>query len=365
MYSASVVVPWWDHTDLLSLWENNLHHLQDAEIIFIDNGSSAEGKAALEAFCQRHPVKLLRNEQNRGYAVANNQGARAASGDYILFFNNDIEVLKPPVQYLCELAGDGISGPGPLLTEAHDICVEGWALCIRKSTLEAIGGWCEDYGPGYWDDVDLCHRAVLKGFPLRYSAEFVSDNWKSPTAPERYEAAFIRHLGGTTGDDGRLPKNDLNLRNKALFTQKFYPQLREINLVIFPDWYQSEAQLRLEISQVLREIQRHPDAQSISLLVDSGNFADEDVSLAIAEIVMTCLMEYPSEFVEEPTVAVLEKFHQAYWHPWRRRLHARIELDHEDGHAIAQRAEGLPIYSLEKLHQKRAVLQETGNWELR
>lgn len=85
MYSASVVVPWWDHTDLLSLWENNLHHLQDAEIIFIDNGSSAEGKAALEAFCQRHPVKLLRNEQNRGYAVANNQGARAASGDYILF----------------------------------------------------------------------------------------------------------------------------------------------------------------------------------------------------------------------------------------------------------------------------------------
>ncbi len=132
MYTASVVVPWWDHTDLLKLWENNLHYLQDAEVIFVDNGSAAKGKAELEAFCQRHSVRLIRNEENRGYAAANNQGFEAAVGEYVLFLNNDVEILKPPVQFLCQLAGDGIAGPGPLLTETQEISVEGWALCVKN-----------------------------------------------------------------------------------------------------------------------------------------------------------------------------------------------------------------------------------------
>jgi GT2 family glycosyltransferase len=188
---ASVIVPWWDHTDLLRFWESNLEHLQDAEVIFIDNGSSANSQAELQGFCQRHAIQLIRNETNRGYAAANNQGAQTAVGEYLLFLNNDIEVLKPPVQYLCALAGEGISGPGPFLTETQEICIEGWALCLKKTTLTTIGSWCEDYGAGYWDDVDLCYRSVLKGYPLHHSSEFLSGNWQAPGRHHSRTSCYI------------------------------------------------------------------------------------------------------------------------------------------------------------------------------
>ena len=49
----TVVVPWWDHTDLLKLWEHNIKALQQAEVIFIDNGSVEEGKKSTRRFLSK------------------------------------------------------------------------------------------------------------------------------------------------------------------------------------------------------------------------------------------------------------------------------------------------------------------------
>lgn len=206
-YSASIIVPWWDHSELLELWERNLAHLPDTEIIFIDNGSGPETKADLLEFCTRHKIRLIRNEENQGFSAANNQGAEVATGDHVLFLNDDVEILIPPVSYLCSLAGNGIAGPGPVQNEIGQAYIEGWALCIRKSTLRALKGWCEDYGPGYWDDVDLCYRAELAGYPV---------------IPVPDMNILIHHLGNTTGRDGRLDQLALHFRNRATFIEKYY-----------------------------------------------------------------------------------------------------------------------------------------------
>ena len=79
--------PWWDHGELLELWEGNIRNLQESEIIFIDNGSSLKTKQALKEFCQKYDIKLIRNEKNLGFAAANNQGIEIATGDYILHLN--------------------------------------------------------------------------------------------------------------------------------------------------------------------------------------------------------------------------------------------------------------------------------------
>ena len=247
-----------------------------------------------------------------------------------MFFNNDIEVLKPPVQYLCTLAGEGISGPGPLLTETQEICVEGWALCLKKTTLAAIGGWCEDYGAGYWDDVDLCYRAVLKGYPLHHSSEFLSGNWQAPNDANSRESAYIYHLGGRTGTDGRLEKELLNEQNRQLFTQKFYPQLREINAIVFPDWQQPEETVYLELVQVIRGIQNYPECDRLSLLIDSGTLSNEDAELLVSGILISFLLENDLEADTLPAIAVSTKFQQNYWSPWRYRLHFRLILPHEN-----------------------------------
>ncbi|MDM9379952.1 glycosyltransferase [Chlorogloeopsis sp. ULAP01] len=203
----SIVVPWWDHSDLLEIWKQNLQYLGNLEIIFVDNGSQLTGKLELQEFCNQYNIKLIRNEENRGFSAANNQGAKAATGEYILFLNNDVEILNFPSQLLCALAGSGISGPGFMQNELGEIYIEGWAMCIKKSTLEALGGWCEDYGPGYWDDVDLCHRARLGGYSLT-------------PVPDLHR--WMQHKQNTTGRDGRLNQIALHIRNRGIFVKKHY-----------------------------------------------------------------------------------------------------------------------------------------------
>lgn len=212
-YSLTIVVPWWDHCELLKIWEHNIEFLRDSEIIFVDNGSQLETKVALEDFCKLHNIKLIRNNENRGFAAANNQGLAIATGNYILYINNDTEILQSPVSYLCYLAGEGISGPGPATNELGEAYLEGWALCMKKSVLQALEGWSEDYGPGYWDDVDLCHRAKLAGFLLTPIPEINT---------------FFRHLTNKTGRDGRLDQIALHVRNRGIFLNKHYKSVPKI-----------------------------------------------------------------------------------------------------------------------------------------
>ena len=209
---ASIVVPWWDHSELLELWEQNLKYLPDTEIIFIDNGSAPKGKTALEEFCRRQKIKLLRNETNLGFAAANNQGAKVATGEYIIHLNNDVEIRDSPIESLCDLAAEGLAGP-LAHNELGEFYLEGWALCIKRHLLEALGGWCEDYGPGYWDDVDLSHRARLGGYSL---------------SPVPDINRLIRHIANTTGRDGRLDQLALHLQNREKFIKKYYSSVPKI-----------------------------------------------------------------------------------------------------------------------------------------
>jgi GT2 family glycosyltransferase len=60
------------------------------EVIVIDNGS-VDGSC--EMIEKRYPqAHLIKNKENMGFAVACNQGIKAARGDYISLLNNDIEV---------------------------------------------------------------------------------------------------------------------------------------------------------------------------------------------------------------------------------------------------------------------------------
>ena len=204
---ATVITPWWDHGELLQLWEQNIHQLQDARIIFIDNGSLAATRDALDDFCARYGITLIRNGANRGFSAANNQGAAAADTEYLVFLNNDIQITSPPVQLLCARAGAGIAGPGPLVQELYEPYLEGWCLCMRRQPLLDLGGWSEDYTLGYWDDVDLCHRAQTAGLPLT----------PVPEVPQ-----LIHHIGNATGCDGRIDQTALHFMNRGIFVRKHY-----------------------------------------------------------------------------------------------------------------------------------------------
>lgn len=70
------------------------------EVIVVDNASKEDEAAII--VCRYPQVKVIRSEQNLGYAGGNNLGIKAAQGKYLFFINNDV-ILKPQTSDLSHL----------------------------------------------------------------------------------------------------------------------------------------------------------------------------------------------------------------------------------------------------------------------
>jgi len=83
------------------------------EVIVVDNASRDR---TVEMVLKRFPqVQLLANEENLGFAAANNQGVKESKGDYLLLLNPDTLVQGEALQLMLEFLGShprvGLVGP--------------------------------------------------------------------------------------------------------------------------------------------------------------------------------------------------------------------------------------------------------------
>lgn len=91
---VSIIVPCYKSANVLSnCFESALAQRGvDVELIAIDNGADDETKRIIERY--RKNLVLIKNAQNVGFARANNQGIEAATGEYILFLNDDASLTS-------------------------------------------------------------------------------------------------------------------------------------------------------------------------------------------------------------------------------------------------------------------------------
>jgi N-acetylglucosaminyl-diphospho-decaprenol L-rhamnosyltransferase len=83
------------------------------EVILIDNSSTDDGLASI---LKRFPkTQFINNSENIGFAPANNQGAKIANGDFLLFINPDTIMTEGAIEsmldYIRSDSSIGIIGP--------------------------------------------------------------------------------------------------------------------------------------------------------------------------------------------------------------------------------------------------------------
>ncbi|MGA2331298.1 MAG: glycosyltransferase family 2 protein [Syntrophales bacterium] len=115
----SIIMVNWNTKDLLKSCLESIHKtIQDIsyEIIVVDN-ASRDGSVAMlrEKYLE---VRLIQNEENRGFGAANNQAMRIMTGRYALLLNSDTVLTENAVRELftfMEAHADAAMACGQLL----------------------------------------------------------------------------------------------------------------------------------------------------------------------------------------------------------------------------------------------------------
>ena len=171
------------------------------EVFVVDNASSDD---TVEVISRRYPwVKMIANQENLGFARANNIAIRQAAGDYVLLLNPDtvvgVSTLRQTLDFMDahpQAGGAGVmmhNADGTLAPESRRALPTPWVSCLkmlgftkryymshlpwdkpsqievisgafcmlRRNALDEIGLLDEDFFM-YGEDIDLSYR-LLKG----------------------------------------------------------------------------------------------------------------------------------------------------------------------------------------------------------
>lgn len=226
MIESSIVIPVFNKWDMTRECLKSIAANTDKgqiEVIVVDNGSSdATGKGCpfLGKQLFGDSFHYIRNDVNRNFAGACNQGAEIAKGEYIIFLNNDTTVQKDWYQPLINDFRDfpDIAATGSLLIYPHETpfgrmvqhlgvyitpfytlghlyrgipaasplarkrrffqVITAACMAIRKDLFMEAGKFDEEFINGF-EDVDLCARLTAMGYRMTINPDSVVVHYES------------------------------------------------------------------------------------------------------------------------------------------------------------------------------------------
>jgi len=141
--------------------------------------------------------------------------------------------------------------------------------------------------------------------------------------------------------------------------------LRDVNLIIFPDWSQSEEIAYQNLASAIRAVVTHPDKSHITLLIDTSNIAEEDAALALSSVVMNLMMEEDLEVSDGLEISLIPQLGEIQWQALSSRIYARIVGKNGTSARLAySELNNIPIVELNHFSSKRVVQLNNGSWSL-
>ncbi|MEW6447354.1 MAG: glycosyltransferase [Bacillota bacterium] len=235
---VSIIIPTKDKVELLRRCVESIRQkttYPNYEIIVVDNGSEeAATTRYLQGVANYSNCRVVSFDQPFNYARLNNFAVSQAAGEFLLFLNNDTEVLTP--DWLEEMLGHaqrkevgavgvkllfpngkiqhggvivglgGVAGhafyglpasdPGymGLATVTRNCAaVTAASLMMRRAVFEEVGGFDEELDVAY-NDVDLCLKIIQRGYYIVWTPHAVLYHHESASRGQHQPERNIRYF---------------------------------------------------------------------------------------------------------------------------------------------------------------------------
>ena len=224
----------------------------DSEVWLVDNAST---DGTVDAIREGFPdVRIIENQENRGFGAANNQALQQATGDFLLLLNSDAfprpGAVKAMVHYLRDHPEVGVVGPRLLNADGslqrscyrfpsprrtwlemlgivslfpnHPVVgdyrrwdhaedrlvdfVSGACMMVRREAFEAVGGFDEQFFM-YAEETDWQLRMKRQGWDVAFTS-----------------GAEVVHLGGSSGASTMAGINPTFFESGDYYQLKHYGQ---------------------------------------------------------------------------------------------------------------------------------------------
>lgn len=153
------------------------------EIILVTPVSTAD----VTIYQGQPDINVITSKENRGCYHSYNQAVRVATGDNILFLENNVVVTQNGLSNLkcCLYSSQGIGAVGPVVNDCaysqelplaanqanpdlweETLSLPGFCLLIKRQMIEETGLFDEEFSPGAFGDNDYSFRIRLAGYQL-------------------------------------------------------------------------------------------------------------------------------------------------------------------------------------------------------
>lgn len=196
------------------------------EVIIVDNCSTDQSQRLYDLLIG---VKVIRNLENRHFLLAANQAARSARGRYLLFLNNDAQILpgsiKAAVNVFSSIDNVGAVGGRLILADNRlqeagsivwrdggclgygrgdhplhcqymfrrevDFC-SGAFLVTPRYLFEDLAGFDEAYQPAYYEEADYCLRLRQLGWKVIHEPRVAVRHYEFASSKGSKEALLMQ-----------------------------------------------------------------------------------------------------------------------------------------------------------------------------
>ncbi|QQG43518.1 MAG: glycosyltransferase family 2 protein [Candidatus Daviesbacteria bacterium] len=211
---VTIAIPNYNGEELLPKNLPNILAAGADEVLVNDDASKDESiKIIQENFPQ---VKLLINQQNKGFVSSVNKLFNEASGEIVVLLNNDVLVdknfLKPLLKHFrdskifavnCHEEGQGWgkscwkNGYYEFVKTEEDsrmhqsAWASGGSAAFNKKIWQSLGGLDRLFAPFYWEDIDLSFRALKTGFNILWEPKSLVYHQHGTTIGKTHSSKFV------------------------------------------------------------------------------------------------------------------------------------------------------------------------------